>query len=298
MAVQCGWAAIDERGRASGGRAGDQTGWEVHLGPWYRFGQTEVFRWKDRAKAKQYAEIIRYWCSGNYVGYDQSQRTTLGAWCKAHKWSYKVNQYVETDCSRMVADGINCTMRQEIIAVGSVFYTGNMRQRLMATGLFTHIVGPNYCSTPDWLMEGDIINNPASHVISALENGKNAQPAKKVKKPIATIVQEIKAGKWGVDPIRKAKLKAAGYSDAELTEIYAKVTASMGKKAALKTARVVATKGLNVRNKPTTTGSKILRTLPYTAKVTCYGTAKGPGATLWWKISPNKAEFVSADWLK
>ena len=32
MAVKCGWASIDERGRARGGSAGDQTGKEVKIG--------------------------------------------------------------------------------------------------------------------------------------------------------------------------------------------------------------------------------------------------------------------------
>lgn len=32
MSVKCGWASIDEWGRASGGKAGDQTGVEVKVG--------------------------------------------------------------------------------------------------------------------------------------------------------------------------------------------------------------------------------------------------------------------------
>ena len=37
MSIKCGWASIDERGRASGGKAGDQTGVEVKIGNWYYF---------------------------------------------------------------------------------------------------------------------------------------------------------------------------------------------------------------------------------------------------------------------
>ncbi|WP_458397838.1 endolysin-like domain-containing protein [Anaerotignum sp.] len=214
MAVLCGWASQDERAKASGGKAGDQTGKEVKTGSWYDFGQTAVYRWKDRSKAKTYASIIKYWCNDSDVGYDQNQRTTLGAWCKKHDWSYKVNTPVETDCSRMVADGINCTMKKEVFTIGSTFYTGNLGDKLMATGLFTKLTGSKYCDQDAYLMVGDIINNPARHVITALANGSKASTSSTTtskKKSIATVAQEVIAGKWGNGETRKKKLKAAGY---------------------------------------------------------------------------------------
>lgn len=174
MAITCGWASIDENGRARGGKAGDQTGREVKTGPWYDFGQTEVLRWKDRAKAKQFATIIRAWCNNPHIGYDQDQRTTLGSWCKSHGWDYKVTANVETDCSRMVADGVNCVMKRETIKIASTFYTGNLGTVLKRTGLFTSLTGSKYCDQDAYLMEGDIINNPARHVIVALANGSKA----------------------------------------------------------------------------------------------------------------------------
>ena len=300
MAVQCGWAAIDERGRASGGAAGDQTGYEVRLGSWYKFGQTEVFRWKDRDKAKKYAEIIKYWCSGNYVGYDQGQRITLGSWCKAHNWNYKVTTKVETDCSRMVADAINCTMKREVLPVTGIFWTGNMKTELMKTGLFTRYYAQKYLASDQYLMIGDIINNPSAHVISSLGTGSKAAEKTPVvtKKPVATIAKEVVSGTWGVEPQRTKKLKAAGYTDSEIKQIQKKVNKLLNKpKTTLKTGKVIAAQGLRVRNKPTTSGSTILRVLDYGTVVTCYATARGPGATLWWKISEKKAEYVSADWL-
>ena len=215
MAVLCGWASQDERAKASGGKAGDQTGKEVKTGNWYDFGQTEVFRWKDRNKAVLYASIIKYWCNDSDVGYDQNGRTTLGAWCKKHKWSYKVNEKVETDCSRMVADGINCTMKKEVIKIGETFYTGNLGEKLMATGLFTKLTASKYVDDDDYLMTGDIINNPARHVITALANGSKVSTVNKTtttkKKSVATIAQEVIDGKWGNGETRKKKLKDAGY---------------------------------------------------------------------------------------
>jgi len=43
------------------------------------------------------------------------------------------------------------------------------------------------------------------------------------KKDIATIAKEVIAGKWGNGAARKAKLKAAGYTDTEIKQIQAKV---------------------------------------------------------------------------
>lgn len=55
MGTLCGWASIDENGKATGGQKGDQTGREVRTGNWYSFGQTVVLRFKDRNKATKAA---------------------------------------------------------------------------------------------------------------------------------------------------------------------------------------------------------------------------------------------------
>lgn len=222
MAVLCGWASQSENGSVTG-KAGDQTGKEVKTGNWYDFGQTEVFRWKDRNKAVLFASIIKYWCNNKNVGYDQPDRTSLGAWCKKHKWSYKVDTPVETDCSRMEGDGVNCTMKKEVIKIGETFYTGNLGEKLMATGLFIKLTASKYIDDDDYLMTGDIINNPARHVITALENGSKASTSKTStsskttkKKSIATVAQEVIDGDWGTGETRKKKLKDAGYDYAEV----------------------------------------------------------------------------------
>lgn len=233
MTVLCGWASIDEHGNASGGKAGDQTGREVKTGNWYNFGQTAVYRWKDRNKAKKYASIIKYWCNDADVGYDQNQRTTLGSWCKAHDWSYKVNKAVETDCSRMVADGVNCTLGKEVFGISTTFYTGNLGDKLMATGLFTKLTASKYVNDDDYLMVGDIINNPARHVITALANGSKVSTSSSTKKSVATIAQEVIDGKWGDGDVRVKKLKAAGYKP---TEVQKKVNELLKKKKTAKKA--------------------------------------------------------------
>ena len=306
MAVLCGWAAIDERGLASGGQAGDQRQksspdyyGEARVGSWYYFGQTEVFRWKDRNKAKKYAASIKSLCNNKNVGYDQGGRATLYNLLKANGWDpAKVKTPCETDCSALAGVGVNCVTKAATIP--SYIWTGNMNQLLMGTGLFMRLTAGKYLTQDAYLLEGDIINNPSAHVIVALANGSKALTPAAQKKSVAAVANEVIAGKWGTGTTRVAKLRAAGYTATEINQIQKKVNELMGQNTTtLKKARVIATQGLNVRNKPTTTsGSKVLRTLPYNTLVTCYGTAVGHGASLWWKISPSKAEYVSADWLK
>ena len=51
MSVMCAWASANEYGKVNGGKAGDQTGKEVKCGSIYNFGQTRVYRCKNRNKA-------------------------------------------------------------------------------------------------------------------------------------------------------------------------------------------------------------------------------------------------------
>ena len=78
MTVYIGSARIDERGKASGGKAGDQTGKEVSTQAWYRHAKGwVVLRPKDGAKAKKIAEAMQAACDNDNIGYDQYQNQTL-----------------------------------------------------------------------------------------------------------------------------------------------------------------------------------------------------------------------------
>ena len=170
MSVLCGWASINEYGRARGGAAGDQTGREVKTGPWYQFGQTVCLRWKDKKLAKEYAKAIKSMCNNKHIGYDQNQRTTLFNELKRLKWDYtKLTKDVECDCSELVGCAVNCVLKKA--AVPSYIYTGNLVQLLMATGYFKKLTGSKYCSSSAYLAIGDVLNQSGHHVISVLEDG-------------------------------------------------------------------------------------------------------------------------------
>lgn len=167
---RCGWASIDERGRAHGGRAGDQTGKEVKVGGWYYFGQTQVVRWEDRSKASLFANCIKSMCLNALIGYDQSDRTTLYTALKKVGWNAnRISTKVECDCSELVVCGVNCTFGKALLS--SALYTGNLASGLMATGHFKLYTGSKYCKSDSYLKKGDIIIKPYGHVIVALDDG-------------------------------------------------------------------------------------------------------------------------------
>ena len=228
--MKCVWASIDENGRARGGRAGDQTGKEVRVGNWYNFGQNAVYRWKDRSKAKKFAEIAEAVANNPADGYDQGQRTTLDAELKKLNWNYKkLKTPCECDCSSFIVAIINCVMKKELLSPN--LYTGNLGGALMETGMFERFVGAKYCGSPDYLMTGDIINRPYSHVIAALQNGSKVTEKKEKKKTNEQIAQEVIDGKWGVYPLRKKRLEAAGYNYNEVRDIVNDRLAKKKKKA-------------------------------------------------------------------
>lgn len=171
MAIKCAWASIDERGRASGGALGDQTGREVKTGDYYNFGQTVVIRCKDRKKAHKIANAAKYIANSNVCGYDQQNRASLFAELQKKDFDYKkLVAKCETDCSALVACAVACAYGKELISRHC--WTGNLEPACISTGEFTVLTKP--IEDPAYLLKGDIILNKAAHVIICIENGSKA----------------------------------------------------------------------------------------------------------------------------
>lgn len=97
MAIKIGSARIDERGKLSGGKAGDQTGGEVseqsfyvHKKGWY------VLRPKSIQHAIGIAERMHMACCNPHLGYDQSNRGGV------LKFGIDTLTNTECDCSALV----------------------------------------------------------------------------------------------------------------------------------------------------------------------------------------------------
>ena len=172
MAVKIGSARIDEKGNATGGKAGDQNGIEVSTQNWYAHSKGwRVFRAKDPEKAEKIAQDMQYACDNNNIGYDQSQNRTLydivknlGFNCK------KVTTKCETDCAQLV----RVCVRYAGIDV-SDFYTATEASALLKTGAFEELKGSKYTESSDLLKRGDIlVTRSKGHTVVVLSNGSKA----------------------------------------------------------------------------------------------------------------------------
>lgn len=169
MAVKVGSARIDERGKASGGVAGDQTGREVATENWYLHSQGWIcIRAKTATMREKIAQDMEYACNNPNIGYDQGQNTTL--WHTVKNLGYncsKVTTPCETDCARLVR--VCCWYAGSHPAD---FYTGSEVQALKATGDFDILTAVKYTTMSDYLLRGDIlVTKTQGHTVVVLNNG-------------------------------------------------------------------------------------------------------------------------------
>lgn len=211
MAVKIGHASIDENGKIQNGLAGDQTGSEVCTRSWYDKGWNKVIRAKDTAVAEKIAKAMEQACMNNFIGYDQSQRTTLYIQAKNKDWDIsKINVACECDCSSLVAVCTNAAG----VKVSKDIYTGNQANALKATGKFDILTDRKYLTADTYLKRGDILLKEGSHTATVLSNGSGVT----------------------IDPVKKAV--GAKYRDNSLFGTYA-TTANLNMRADAGTGKTV-----------------------------------------------------------
>lgn len=179
--VRVGSARIDERGKAYGGKAGDQTGRELSTQKWYLHKKGwRVFRAKDRAAALRIAADMEAACGNSHIGYDQWQRNTLYKVAEPLGFDCaKVKTNCETDCSALVRV---CCAYAGIMGLPSDFRTGNMPQNLLATGAFVELRGAKYTDQSAYLGRGDIlVTKTRGHTVVVLDDGARYEGAVEVR---------------------------------------------------------------------------------------------------------------------
>lgn len=171
MAVMIGSARIDERGKAYGGKAGDQTGKEVSRQAWYLNKKGwYLIRAKDVDISNKIADCMDWACKNPRIGYDQWQRTTLyNALAKLNFKLDKLDTDVETDCSALVRV---CCAYAGITGLPSTMRTGSMPSAMVSTGKFEVLKDKKYCESSDYLRRGDIlVTRSSGHTVVVLTNG-------------------------------------------------------------------------------------------------------------------------------
>ena len=167
--VRVGSARIDERGKAYGGRAGDQTGRELSTQKWYLHKKGwRVFRAVKREQALKIAADMEAACKNSHIGYDQWQRNTL----------YKVAEPLGFDCAKVKTDcETDCSALVRVCLAFAGIATENFRtptqgKAMLATGQFVELTDKKYTDSSDYLRRGDVlVTRTQGHTVVVLSNG-------------------------------------------------------------------------------------------------------------------------------
>ena len=267
MISNCGH---DERGKYSGGAAGDQTGTEWAVIRWYNRPWKCVLRHPDKKVRSMIAQMAKAAANNNMVGYDQSQRYTFWEHLKASNYDpAKITVKCEADCSSGVAaivKGAGYRLGiQKLKDVSIYCYTGNLRAALKAAG-FEVLTESKYLTSDAYLLEGDVLLNDSCHTATNLTTGSKA-----------TEITTTASNGVKVD----VKVDAAQSKDKNLAGTYT-VTAS----------------ALNLRA-GAGTDKTILVEMPNGAKVQCYGYYTSVSGVKWlYVVYKDITGFASSKYLK
>lgn len=198
----------DERGKYSGGAAGDQTGTEYQVRNWYNRPWLCVLRHPDAKVGQKLATNAENAANNNYIGYDQGQRSTYYAELKAANWKpEKIKKKCEGDCSSTTAANVIATGHQladeKLQKVNPNCTTTNLRAALKAAG-FEVLTDSKYLTSDEYLLPGDVLLNDGHHVAINLTKGSKAGQTKtsstssqKTVPNIASATPNLKKGSKG-----------------------------------------------------------------------------------------------------
>lgn len=164
----------DERGKISGGKAGDQTGNEWVLRYWYNRPWSCVLRYPDAKVGMKIAELGCEAALNDKIGYDQNERYTY--WDLLQKAGYhpsKITQACEADCSAGVianVRGVGYLLNIAALKNISATYTGNMRAIFALAG-FQVLTDSKYLTSAKYLLPGDILLNDLHHTCTNVSVG-------------------------------------------------------------------------------------------------------------------------------
>lgn len=172
--VRVGSARIDENGKVMGGQAGDQTGLEVAIEPWYLHDKGWVIiRAKDANIRERIAICMEAACANNLIGYNQDGSWELYDKSKQYGWDCsKVNVTANTDCSSLVRVCVAYALQRDI----PWFSTANEAEVLYSTDEFEIIREPKCTESSAYQMRGDILcTTVQGHTVVVLDDGSKVE---------------------------------------------------------------------------------------------------------------------------
>ena len=191
MSIKIGHASIDEKGNISGGKAGDQTGKEICIRPWYNKPWNVYIECTDPVIADKAAKIMEQICADGNYGYDQGQRLT-GYYSIVDNDNKVSGAKGEFDCSSLVS---TC-YRLAGLKVNISNTTMSIRKNFLAAAgdKFKVYTDPERITSDTYAKRGGIFLSEGHHIAMALENGKGIKT-----NPYPTPERSIKLGCQGDD---------------------------------------------------------------------------------------------------
>lgn len=133
MMVLFGSARIDENGKITGGKPGDQTGREVATQSYYMSSKGWIgLRQKDPLVAVKLAEAMLEACNNNCIGYNQNKRSGVIIQLKIFGNLRRIAVNTDSDCSSLVRA---CVIQATGKDPGN-FNTATEKQKLLAAGFY------------------------------------------------------------------------------------------------------------------------------------------------------------------
>lgn len=170
--MRIGHSSINELGKVSGGKAGDNNGREVCFSTYTKRNYNYVLRAKDKNIAEKIASACEDGCRNDHIGYSQPHRLTLRTQAKLVGMDLsRISKDCECDCSSFVAVCCECAGIPVPYPSGNAITTSNMKVHLMNTGYFDLLTDSKYLNSEKYLQRGDILVVVSSHTLIALEDG-------------------------------------------------------------------------------------------------------------------------------
>ena len=227
-------SGYDEHGKYSGGTAGDQTGKEWRIIPYYNRPWNCVLRHPDTSVRELIAQLAEEGANNDLIGYDQYERWTFWNQLKTVGYHPKnIKTKCEADCSAGVISivwAVGHLLGLYKLKELDATYTGNMRQGFKDAG-FIVLLESKFLTSDSWLMRGDVLLNDAHHTAINLTTGKNVivEDDDMTEAEVIKIVKNVLAGygtepsAWAVDEDTINKAKALGITvDGQRPQGYAK----------------------------------------------------------------------------
>jgi len=176
MISNCG---KDERGKYAGGKAGDQTGQEYCLRPWYNRPWGYVLRHPNEKVREELAKVARAAARNDHIGYNQAKRMTYYIQLKTVGWRpSKIKVNCESDCSASTSANVIAVgyrlHRKELQRLRPDMTTGNIRPALRKAG-FKVLTDDRFTKSSEYLMPGDILLCEGHHVAINVSWGKEVR---------------------------------------------------------------------------------------------------------------------------